>query len=66
MGVNPTQSRSEYHLAYLDKTSYSMGEEITFEVKIQNTGREAIEMPWTSHLGDLDRLFSLPPNRKEF
>jgi hypothetical protein len=41
-------------LMYLDKTSYSLGEEVTYEVKIQNTGKEPIEIPWTAHLGDLE------------
>ena len=41
-------------LVYLDKTSYSMGEEVTYEVKIENTGKEPIEIPWTPHLGDLE------------
>ena len=41
-------------LVHLDKTSYSMGEEVTYEVKIQNSGRETVEIPWTPHLGDLE------------
>jgi uncharacterized repeat protein (TIGR01451 family) len=41
-------------LMYLDKTSYSLGEEVTYEVKIQNTGKVPIEIPWTVHLGDLE------------
>lgn len=41
-------------LTYLDKTSYSVGEEVTYEVKIQNTGKEPMEIPWTPHLGDLE------------
>lgn len=41
-------------LVYLDKTSYSIGEEVTYEVKIENTGKEPIEIPWTPHLGDLE------------
>jgi len=41
-------------LLSLDKHSYSMGEEVTFEVKIQNSSRETIEIPWTPHLGDLE------------
>jgi hypothetical protein len=48
-------------LMYLDKASYSMGEEITFEVKVQNTGREAIEIPWTQHIGDLESAESSQP-----
>ena len=41
-------------LTYLDKISYSVGEEVTYEVKIQNTGKEPIEIPWTPHLGNLE------------
>ena len=41
-------------LMYIDRTSYSVGEEVTYEVKIQNTGKEPIEIPWTPHLGDLE------------
>jgi hypothetical protein len=41
-------------LMNLDKTSYSIGEEVTYEVKIQNTGKLPIEIPWTAHLGDLE------------
>jgi hypothetical protein len=41
-------------LMYLDKTSYSIGEEVTYEVNIRNTGKEPIEIPWTPHLGDLE------------
>jgi hypothetical protein len=41
-------------LVSLDKASYSLGEEVTYEVKIQNSGKELIEIPWTPHLGDLE------------
>jgi hypothetical protein len=41
-------------LSSMDKLAYSIGEEVTFEVKIQNTGRHGIEIPWTRHLGDLE------------
>jgi hypothetical protein len=41
-------------LMYLDRTSYSVGEEVTYEVKVQNAGKEPIEIPWTPHLGDLE------------
>jgi hypothetical protein len=41
-------------LSSIDKLAYSIGEEVTFEVKIQNTGRFLIEIPWTPHLGDLE------------
>lgn len=38
----------------LDKTSYAMGEEVSFEVKIQNSGKEPIDMPWTPNSADLE------------
>jgi hypothetical protein len=41
-------------LVSLDKRAYSMGEEVTFEVKVENTGKETIEVPWTQSLGDLE------------
>lgn len=52
-GSEPIPSAS-ITLTYLDQTSYSVGEEVTYEVKIQNTGKEPIELPWTPHLGDLE------------
>jgi hypothetical protein len=41
-------------LQSLDKTVYRLGEEITFEVGIQNTGEETILIPWTPDLADLE------------
>jgi hypothetical protein len=41
-------------LVNLDKAAYSLGEEVNYEVKIQNSGKEPIEIPWTPHLGDLE------------
>jgi hypothetical protein len=41
-------------LVSLDKASYSLGEEATYEVKVQNSGKEPIEIPWTPHSGDLE------------
>jgi hypothetical protein len=38
-----------------------MGEDVTFEVKIQNSGKEKIEIPWTPHLGDLEPADSSRP-----
>ena len=48
-------------LVYLDKASYSIGEEVTYEVKIKNTGKEPLEIPWTPHLGDLEPAESSQP-----
>jgi hypothetical protein len=41
-------------LVSIDKRAYSIGEEVTFEVRIENTGRYSIEIPWTPHLGNLE------------
>jgi hypothetical protein len=41
-------------LVSLDKAWYSLGEEVTYEVKVQNSGKEPIEIPWTPHSGDLE------------
>jgi hypothetical protein len=59
-GFEPALSAS-ITLTDLDKTSYSVGEEVTYEVKIQNTGKEPIEIPWTPHLGDLEPADSSQP-----
>jgi|SRR5271169_2798341 len=47
-------SEATITLVNLDKGWYLMGEDVTFEVKIQNSGKETIEIPWTPHLGDLE------------
>jgi hypothetical protein len=52
-GSSPT-SDATITLVTLDKGQYSIGEDVTFEAKIQNSGKEKIEMPWTPHLGDLE------------
>jgi len=41
-------------LVSVDKRAYSMGEEVTFEIRVENTGKESVEIPWTPHLGDLE------------
>ena len=41
-------------LISLDKSTYSLEEEITFEVKIENSGKETIEIPWTPDLAALE------------
>ena len=41
-------------LQSLDKTVYRSGEEITFEIVVQNTGKETILAPWTPDLADLE------------
>ena len=46
-------------LVSLDKTSYSLGDEVTYEVKVQNSGKAPVEIPWTPHSGDLEPADSL-------
>jgi hypothetical protein len=41
-------------LESLDKASYSLGEEVTYEVKVQNSGKTPIEIPWTPHSSELE------------
>jgi hypothetical protein len=41
-------------LVSIDKRAYSMGEEVTFEVRVENTSKSSIEIPWTPHLADLE------------
>jgi hypothetical protein len=41
-------------LIRLDKNTYSLGEEITFEAKIENSGKDTIEIPWTTDLAALE------------
>jgi len=38
----------------LDKMRYRIGEEVTFEIKILNSGKRTLIVPWTPHLGDLE------------
>src|SRR5438552_11920311 len=44
-----SQSEVTATLVTLDKTRYRVGEEATFEVKILNSGKKAIMVPWTPH-----------------
>jgi hypothetical protein len=41
-------------LLWLDSVRYTLGEEVTFEVKIQNIGREPITVPWAANLADFE------------
>jgi len=41
-------------LLSLDRTIYPLGEKVTFELKIQNTGKDPVIVPWTPNLGDLE------------
>jgi uncharacterized repeat protein (TIGR01451 family) len=50
----PSRSQVEVTLLSLDKTIYQIGEELTFEVKVQNTGTAPLVIPWTPHFADLE------------
>jgi hypothetical protein len=41
-------------LMSVDKLAYSVGEDVTFEVKAENTSTHSIVIPWTLHLADLE------------
>lgn len=41
-------------LISLDNTHYGLGESVTFEVKIQNVGKEPIILPWSPELANLE------------
>jgi len=41
-------------LVSLDKSLYRIGEEATFEIKVLNSGKKTIIVPWTPHRGDLE------------
>jgi hypothetical protein len=45
-------------LLSLDQTIFPLGERVTFELKIQNTGKDAVIVPWTPNLSDLEPLES--------
>jgi hypothetical protein len=49
-----TSPNATLTLISLDKNTYSLGEEITFEVKIENSGTDTIEIPWTPDLATLE------------
>ena len=50
------QSQSEVTVTVvsLDKIRYRIGEEVTFEIKVLNSGKKTIIVPWTPHSGDLE------------
>lgn len=47
-------SEATVTLVSLDKLSYVMGEEVAFEVKVQNSAKENIEIPWAAHSADIE------------
>jgi hypothetical protein len=38
----------------LDKRVYSVGEDVTFEIEVENTSTHSLEIPWTLQLADLE------------
>jgi hypothetical protein len=40
-------------LTWLDHLDYHIGDDIEFEIKLENTGSETMMIPWTPHLADL-------------
>ena len=46
-------------LVSLDKASYSLSEEVTYEVKLQNSGKAPVEIPWTPDSSDFEPADSL-------
>lgn len=40
-------------LVFLDRLSYSAGDPVEMEIRIENVGRVAMEIPWSPHLADL-------------
>ena len=49
-----SQSEVSVTVVSLDKMRYRLGEEVTFEIKVLNSGKKIITVPWTPHLGDLE------------
>jgi hypothetical protein len=41
-------------LTSLDRSQYALGEEVTFEVKVQNVGRYPVVLPWSGDLADFE------------
>jgi hypothetical protein len=64
-GGSSHSQKSEFEvtvtLVSLDKSRYQLGEEATFEIKILNSGKRTIVVPWTPHLGDLEPVDSQIP-----
>jgi len=53
-GMPDSRSRVTVTVVSLDKTRYRIGEEVTFEITVTNSGKKTIVVPWTPHLGDLE------------
>ena len=50
----PSQAEVTATVVSLDQMRYRIGDEATFEIKVLNSGKENIVVPWTPHLGDLE------------
>ncbi|HMD18130.1 MAG TPA: hypothetical protein VKH18_15805 [Terriglobales bacterium] len=50
----PSQTEVTAAVISLDAMRYRIGEEASFEIKILNSGKEKVVVPWTPHLGDLE------------
>jgi hypothetical protein len=54
MGAPTTRPDVTITLISLDKSQYSLGEKVTFEAKIENSGKETIQVPWCAELAALE------------
>jgi len=52
--AQPSQYEVTAVVVSLDKTRYRVGEEATFEIKVLNSGKKTIMVPWTPHSVDLE------------
>lgn len=50
----PSRAEVTATVVSLDQMRYRIGDEVTFEIKVLNSGKENIVVPWTPHLGDLE------------
>ena len=41
-------------LTSLDRTQYALGEDVRFEVKIQNVGKDPVVLPWAENVADFE------------
>lgn len=58
-----SQSEVTVTVLSLDKNQYRIGEDATFEIKVLNSGKKVISVPWTPHLGDLEPADASVPYR---
>lgn len=55
-GTHSAEPQATVTVLSLDQTILPLGDEVTFELKIQNTGKSSLFVPWTPNLGDLEPL----------